>query len=815
MSGNPRRNQLSAEAVKAAAAGRWLEILEAVAGIPCGLLDGKGHPCPKCGGTDRFNLFNKATGAVFCRQCFSKRNGDGLAAVGWMLGCDFVTALRKVAAFLGFEAPSTNGSPRIVAQHDYPDPLGKRLFQVVRMEPGWDGKAKTFFQRRPTPDGGWINNVDGVPVVPYRLPDLQGRPCELAFVTEGEKDADNVAGLGLLATCNAGGAGKWTAEHAEYLRGRDVIVLPDNDVPGHNHAEQVALSLNGVAKTIRILQLPNLSDKGDVSDWLSAGGTKAELLRLAEAAPLWTPQAQPWPELLPFDALELPEFPTYALPEVLRNWVEAESHATQTPADLAALLGLTVYSALLARRVEVEPRPGFREPVNLYCAVLLEPGNRKSAVFADATRPLRELEAEAIEDARPAIARALSDRRQREARLKKLEKIAAEKGGDEGAAARTEAGDIAAQLAEEPEPVLPQLMVDDTTPEKVAITLQEQGGRIASLSPEGGVFDLMAGRYSKNGAANFDVYLKGHAGDDLIQGRVSRKSVQVSRPAITSGYAIQPQVIQGLATNPAFRGRGLLARFLYAFPLSRIGRRKIAPEPVSASVREAYRQSVRNLADVKEEFTLQLTTSAATALHEWETEVETMLRDGAQMELIRDWGSKLVGATLRMAAIMHCVEHGISGCINENTLTAAVVIARSLIPHAEAVLSFMVATDGADDDAQYVLHWIENERLTEFCKRDAYQHGRRRFPKADDLNPALAELVRRGYIRQRLTTSNGPGRPPSPEYEVNPTFLENSKLRKCTHNPHNSAPPLAAVNSEDIEDTSSQTENTKRVRVTI
>ena len=88
-------------------------------------------------------------------------------------------------------------------------------------------------------------------------------------------------------------------------------------------------------------------------------------------------------------------------PACCGDWVEAESHATQTPADLAALLALAVCSATIARRVVVEPRPGWREPVNLFVAVLLEPGNRKSAVFTDATRPLRELEAELIEAARP------------------------------------------------------------------------------------------------------------------------------------------------------------------------------------------------------------------------------------------------------------------------------------------------------------------------------------------------------------------------------------------------------------------------------
>jgi len=206
---------------------------------------------------------------------------------------------------------------------------------------------------------------------------------------------------------------------------------------------------------------------------------------------------------------------------------------------LATMLSLSVCSVEIARRVVVEPRPGWREPVNLFTAVLLEPGNRKSAVFADAMKPLRELEAELVEAARPEVARAKSDRRQEEERLRKLEKLAAEKGDAE---ARHEAGNLAADLAEQTEPVLPRLIVDDATAEKLGIMLAEQGGRIASMSPEGGVFDLTAGLYSKSGITQFGEYLKGHSGDDLITDRVSRKSVRVERPALTCAYAMQPAV---------------------------------------------------------------------------------------------------------------------------------------------------------------------------------------------------------------------------------------------------------------------------------
>ncbi|MFP8871378.1 MAG: DUF3987 domain-containing protein, partial [Myxococcota bacterium] len=607
--------------------------------------------------------------------------------------------------------------------------------------------------------------------------ELLAEPARPVVVAEGEKDCDELAQIGVLATCNAGGAGKWTAEHSAFLRGRRVIVLADNDEAGRAHARQVAKSLQGIAKCVQIVELPELLHKGDPSDWISVGGTKDELKRLVQATPVWEPDTAPWPELESFDQLDLPEFPTDALPTLLRQWVEAESHATQTPAALAALLALAVCSAAIARRVVVQPRLGWQEPVNLFVAILLDSGNRKSAVFGDAMNPSRELEAELIETARPTVAREQSDRRQDETRLRKLEKKAGEKGDIE---TRAESRDLAADLANQPEPSLPRLIVDDATSEKLGMMLADQGGRIASMSPEGGVFDLMAGLYSKSGMPQFGVYLMGHSGDDLITDRVSRESVRVERPALTCAYAMQPSVIEGLAEHAAFRGRGLLARFLYAAPESWIGRREIAPTPVSDAIREKYRQIVRRLSkDFEnnehdaEPLILELSSDAETVFRQWEAGIENMLGEGGQMEIMRDWGAKLAGATLRLAAVLHCVENGVAEPITERTITAAIEISQYLIPQAEAVLNMMQATEETnDDDARYVLRWIERHDRREFTKREAHQHGKRRFPRVDDIEPALAELARRAYVRLKDVEPPGPGRPPSPTYEVNPTVFE-------------------------------------------
>lgn len=154
--------------------------------------------------------------------------------------------------------------------YDYRDEQHNLLFQVARL-PGHE-----FRQRQPDGPGEWKWNLKGVRRVLYRLPEMLAA-SGVVFVCEGEKDADNVRALGLTATTNPGGAGKWRAEYSIYLKDRDVVILPDNDEAGRQHEQQVRKALAGIAKSVKVLALPGLADKGDVSDWIGAGHDAADL----------------------------------------------------------------------------------------------------------------------------------------------------------------------------------------------------------------------------------------------------------------------------------------------------------------------------------------------------------------------------------------------------------------------------------------------------------------------------------------------------------------------------------------------------------
>jgi putative DNA primase/helicase len=216
------------------------------------------------------------------RNSLSVSEGDdGRLLLKCHAGCEFESILAAVP-HTNSNSNSNNGRHE-VATYDYRNERGDLLYQSVRF-----GPIKDFRQRRPDGSGGWVWNLNGHARVLYRLPEiLAAKPSQTILVVEGEKDADRLASIGLVATTNPCGAGKWRSEEEfnKPLRDRRVAIIQDNDDPGRAHAEDVATKLQGIAASIKIIGLPNLPDKGDVTEWLDAGGTLSQLRELVKDAP--------------------------------------------------------------------------------------------------------------------------------------------------------------------------------------------------------------------------------------------------------------------------------------------------------------------------------------------------------------------------------------------------------------------------------------------------------------------------------------------------------------------------------------------------
>lgn len=220
---------------------------------------------------------------------------------------------RRAQATQAPETPSSTQPDRLdgkwvdVKGYTYTDADGTKLYQVLRrhwqlpdgtflVDPKTGSVKKTFLQRRPDGNGGWVYNLEGIGHRLYQLPKvLQAiKDGVTVFVVEGEKDVETLEKLGLVATTNSGGVSNWTAVHAEPLRGADVVILVDNDEPGRKGGEKRARSLRGIAAQVRVLDFSryvhDFPAKNDVTDWVEKfGGTSDKLIGLVNGLDEWRP----------------------------------------------------------------------------------------------------------------------------------------------------------------------------------------------------------------------------------------------------------------------------------------------------------------------------------------------------------------------------------------------------------------------------------------------------------------------------------------------------------------------------------------------
>ena len=699
--------------------------------------------------------------------------------------------------------------------YEYQDEQGQALFRVVRRNLP-NGK-KDIHQERWT-GSGWAAKLQGVRLVPYRLPELiRSSVDDPVFVVEGEKCADALARLGCVATTNSGGAGKWLPEYRDHFRDRDVIVLPDNDEPGRKHGASVVASLGPVAESIQIVTLPGLSEKGDIADWLAMGQTLDDLAELVEGNPdPWSAdtasetdgetdgetdsettedsdsdETEPWPEIIPLDNGPLPDFPAHQLGSPVAEFVEALATETQTPQALAGGVALGVLSATLGGKYLLHAGSGWTEPVNLYQWIFLDSGNRKSSVFRTACRPIVEYERE----------RATSDRMERsrweaKRRIAEQEYNAAIKKADTGGeteALQAESAKI--DLDQMRPPRITQIIFDDVTPEAMSVALADQGGAIAVMSAEGGLVANVGGRYTN--APNFDVLLKAHEGDELRVNRVGREGEYVSRPAATICIAAQPVVASEMGKISGFRAKGGPARFLSHFPPSPLGSRSAQSRPVPDHLTEQWHALVRSLLDLQRSTTtdasgdrlpnpIHLSGAARRVLHAFQEEIEPQLgRDGALAGLT-DWGSKLPGAALRIAGLLHvagCVaaSQPVSLTMRADTMERAVAIARYFIPH--AIVFFEQVEQSGSNAARQVLDKLldmPDDPTNRRTRRRLHQLLRQRptFKVSSSLDAPLRLLEEYGYIRVAKITGPDGGRP-----------TEVITLSPLTQNPQNTQNP--------------------------
>ncbi len=481
--------------------------------------------------------------------------------------------------------------------------------------------------------------------------------------------------------------------------------------------------------------------------------------------------AEAWQDIIPFDDYSvLPAFPSHVLPEIGREIVETVASVNQVDSGLAGSIYLGALSTCIGGKVEVDLRT-HKEPLNIYLCPVLDSGERKSSTMKCMTAPIYTYQEEKRKELSVSVSEEISAQKIREARLETLQKQAAKcEEGVERDEIKRKADRVVREIEENPVTTLPTFLVDNVTTEALGDLMAVNNECMSMVSAEADIFSVMAGRYNEK-SANIDIYLKAHAGDNWSNHRIGRKSKSMESPCLTMCLTAQRQIISEIGRNKQFKGRGLLARFLYSLSESKIGYRPRQTKTISTETVTAYKEHLYRLMSIPfEKHILSLSPEATEAWNEFYNDIEKDMRPGKPMEAIKDWGSKLSGAVARIAGLLHYAEHGrdayrLQICVG--IVGASCAIGAYFREHALAVFGLM-GEDPQTQAAKNILNYLNLHKPSNFKGRDVLRN-KNVFNSMDEITPGLKLLVERHYIRPIETESiPGRGRPESITYELNP-----------------------------------------------
>lgn len=507
--------------------------------------------------------------------------------------------------------------------------------------------------------------------------------------------------------------------------------------------------------------------------------TKSNTVRSVPESPVLESE---WPELIDLEEPPIERLPPDLLPGWYGDMIRAVAVSTETPVEMAALVALGAISTATMRKYDVLIESEFRQSLNTYCVCVMEPGNRKSAVFRALMAPIDQFERE-IRQAAIEIIKTAESRHQ--TWQKKIDDLRGRAGKSKNHADFTRLQqEIESLESQRPVvPPLPQLTADDATPESICNLLASNDERLTLSSAEPDLFDMMLGRYSSK--PNLGIYLKCHDGDSHKENRKSGPPVSLTAALLTICVMAQPEAVEDAGQQRVLKGRGLLARFLFVMPPSPVGYRDCVMRPVPESVVQQYDRCMRRLLSVpvvKDELDRpkpRLIRMTPAALNLWKQEqlrIESDQRDGGRLSAFKDWAGKFPAAIARIAGNLHvanCVESGQEPDavpIPAATMTTAIAFARVIESQSLKVFGAMNA-DTSRKTAIKIIKKIRDERLLEITRRECMRADRT-VDSAPEIQPAIELLIRDGYLVP-VEENKRSGRP-SEKYRVNPAVHLNS-----------------------------------------
>jgi putative DNA primase/helicase len=707
-------------------------------------------------------------------------------------GCevkDIVAAIGLTEADLFCTPPAPTASPTIVATYDYTDVDGKLLYQVIRRS------DKSFLQRRPDGRGGWIWNMQDTPRVLYNLPGVVAAPVEdWLFVVEGEKDVNNLRALNIMATTNSGGAGKWhQIADDSVLHRRKIAIIPDNDVPGREHAQQVASALHGKAKAVKVIELPGLPEKGDVSDWLTqfapedTAGPGAALHELAAQAIEFVPgrvsvSSSEWldPQPIPDDLSAVRPFDVGLLPTTIRPWVADIADRMQCPVDFPAVAAMVGMAGLVGRKVGIRPKQKDSWTVvpNLWGMLIGRPSMMKSPPLKEALRPIRQMTQAALEEHQKAYLEFLAEKE-----LHEIQAAGARK--DIAAALKKDDADVThlqEELKRHLQPAPPKrrrYTVNDATVEKLGEILSENPNGVILERDELMGFLKSLERPGQEGARAF--YLEAWTGDGEFEtDRIGRGNVRIDRVCLSIIGTIQPGPL-GLYLHEAIRGGtgddGLMQRFQLAVWPDDPGPWQVVDRAPDADARNAAFKVFQRLDEMNGDTVgakvdmfddsgvpfLKFTPAAQQRFYEWMQTRENRLRGGQEHPAVESHLTKYRSLIPSLALLTHLAEDR-AGNVGADAMERAIGWSDYLESHARRIYSQGVEPAAAS--ARALAKRIQKGEVADgFTLRDIYRNHWSMLGDKPAVEMATALLVELDWLRQQQMPTGGM---PKLVFHINP-----------------------------------------------
>jgi putative DNA primase/helicase len=669
----------------------------------------------------------------------------------------------------------------------YFDQDGTFLYEVVRRK-----NPRGFYQRRPKPNdkGKWLYSLDGARRVLYRLPELlKADPTALVFVVEGEKDVETLHALGLVATCNPEGALKWRPEFAEHLRDRIVIILPDNDDVGRKHALLVARSLVGIAREIKVVTLPDLPEKGDVSDWMNAGGTAEQLLQIVQSTPQWTDSGgfsgfSGPPLQVSVNLRSVPKLDPRMIPEPFRAWLIDIAERASCPLDLPTMAALVAFAARVGRKVAIRPKcqDDLTVVANLWGMGVLPPGWLKTHTLGEGIKPLARLEIEAREQHKHALERFAAEKAMAEAEARaskaKLER-AAKKDAD-----RDTLRTLAIQTVAEQDvaaPTLRRYIVNDTTVEKLGELLNENPNGLVLYRDE--LMGFLKNLEKQGHENDRAFYLEAWNGDKpYTYDRIGRGSVFIDSMTVSILGGIQPSKLSAYIRSMGSGGNddGFIPRFqLAVYPDTNEPYRHIDRWPDGEAKNRAYAAfhaldaldpaTIGATVEANEIPYLHFSEDAQGFFDSWREALEPKVRTSRETAALVSHLAKYRSLMPSLALLFHLIDiidRKSFGPVSLPAARCAAAWCHYLEEHARRI--YQLAFDGDPEPAQRLAERIKESLPSPFAIGDVVKKGWSSLPTVEAVERAVAMLEEHNWVKRREIPPGPQGGRPKVEIHINP-----------------------------------------------